>query len=131
MRYPTPARWRVKPLSGHDGDTIYLLVDKGGVNETNEKWRIRLKDVFAPELGEPGAFETLEFVNLWLVANSDNTEWPFYLETFRTPRSDKDVVTLGRYVGVVTAANGRVLNSDIIEFIAANGYGGGIGDPNG
>ena len=133
MRYPTPgpnggAPWRVRPLSGiHDGDTMRVYVDKGGINETRETWDIRLKGVFAPELSQPGGPECRDFVIQWVAAHGDGTDWPLGLETFQTPRSDKPVTTLSRYVGVITAADGACLNADVVAFIQANGYGGGIG----
>ena len=127
MRYPTPARWRVQPLEAHDGDTIAVLVDRGGPSEDRSLWRIRLKDVFAPELSQPGGVECQRFVTDWLARHGDGSQWPLLLETSRTPRSDLDVMTLSRIVGVVTGADGAVLNADVQAFVTANGYGGGIG----
>lgn len=125
MRYPTPARWRIRPLYAHDGDTIFAQVDRG--DDDQSVWAIRLKDVFAPELSQPGGVECQRFVQDWLARNGDGDDWPFALETFRTPRSDVDIKTLSRQVGVVTSAHGTSLNSDVQAFINANGYGGGIG----
>lgn len=127
MRYPLPALWRVRPLNVHDGDTIKVYVDCGGPNEKRETWDIRFKAVFAPELSQPGGVECRDFVQAWIDNNGDGTEWPFLLETFRTPRSDADVMTFSRYVGIVTSASGRSLNADVQAFVIASGYGGGIG----
>ena len=125
MRYPTPARWRIRPTETHDGDTIAAVVDRG--DDDLSVWWVRLKGVFAPELSQPGGPECRAFVMAWLADHGDGTDWPLMLETFRTPRSDVDVKTLSRQVGVVTAADGANLNTDVQAFITAQGYGGGIG----
>lgn len=127
MRYPTPARWRVRPLETHDGDTLAVLVDRGGPNEDTSKWHVRLKGVFAPELAQPGGPECRAFVVAWLIDHGDGTEWPVALETFRTPRSDLDETTLSRILGVITAADGANLNTEVQAFITAHGYPGGVG----
>jgi len=128
VKYPTPARWRIKVLNIHDGDTTpRSLVDRGGVEEDQSHWSIRFKDVFAPELSQAGGPECRQFVVDWFAAHDDGSEWPFLLETFRTPKSDLPVTTLSRYVGVYTAADGACLNHDIAAFVTANGYGGGVG----
>ncbi|GAB3884643.1 hypothetical protein [Terrabacter terrigena] len=129
MRYPTPALWRIRPLFAHDGDTVYAIVDRGGENKQQETWRIRLKGVFAPEISPPqeGAVECQRFVQEWLARHGDGSDWPLMLETFRTPKSDVDIYTLGRIIGVITAADAAVLNDEIQAFVTANGYPGGIG----
>lgn len=129
MRYPTPALQRIRVLDVHDGDTTpRSLVDRGGPAEQTEIWSIRFKDVFAPELSQPGGPECRQFVIDWFAAHDDGSDWPFMLETFRTPKSDKIVTTLSRIVGVYTAPNGDVLNHDVEAFIKAHPeWGGGIG----
>lgn len=127
MRYPTPALWRISPLETHDGDTVRVSVDRG--IEESAVWSVRLKDVFAPELSQPGGPECRAFVSAWLIANGDGTAWPFLLETFRTPRSDAEVMTLSRYVGRLTSASGTCLNDAVQAFITAQGYAGGTGAP--
>lgn len=125
MRYPVPALWRVKVLDVHDGDTIKVTMDRGMDDATTIS--VRLKDAFAPELSQAGGRESRDYVLGWLRDNTDGTDWPFLLETFRTPRSDVEVVTLSRYVGVLRSATGRSLNADVQAFVTASGYGGGIG----
>lgn len=127
MRYPTPARWRIRPLIGHDGDTVVALVDRGGEQKDTSTWSIRLKGVHAPELRQTGGPECQRFVEDWLARHGDGSAWPLIVETFRTPRSDVDVTTLSRIVGVITAADGAVLNDEVQAFVTANGYPGGIG----
>lgn len=125
MRYPTPALWRVRVVDVHDGDTVTVFVDRG--HDDASTWHIRLRDVFAPELSQAGGPETRAFVLAWVTDNGDGTDWPFQLETFRTPRSDVDVTTLSRYVGVITSATGQCLNTDVQTFVTQHGYGGGTG----
>ena len=125
MKYPTPARWRIKPLELHDGDTLRALVDRGLDDQSTVA--IRLKDVYAPELYQAGGRETRDYVLGWLTDHGDGTDWPLALETFRTPRSDVDVTTLSRHVGVVTDAAGASLNADVQAFVRSNGYSGGVG----
>jgi hypothetical protein len=112
-------------VSVHDGDTVTAFVDRG--KEDYSIWDIRLKDVFAPELKQLGGPETGEFVRWWVMNHTDGTDWPFSLETFRTPRSDVDVETLGRYVGIIRSASGASLNEDVEDYVKRNGYSGGTG----
>lgn len=127
MRYPLPAKWRIRPEVGgsfrSDGDTFWATVDRG--KDDTSKWSIRLKGVRAPEFGELGYAETRAFILGWLAENVDGSDWPYELETFQTPVSDKILMTITRFVGVVRAANGRILNDDVQAFVNANGYPGG------
>lgn len=125
MRYPTPALWRVRVTDVHDGDTVTAFVDRG--HDEFATWDIRLKDVYAPELSQTGGPECREFVRQWVATHIDGSDWPLLLETFRTPRSDTDVMTFSRYVGELRSVLGTSLNADVQAFITANGYGGGIG----
>lgn len=127
MKYPTPALQRIKPINVHDGDNVKVIVDRGGPNETREIWDIRLKDVFAPEIGQPGSQECKLFVQNWLATHVDGSDWPYILETFRTPKSDQLDMTFKRFVGVIIDKDMFTLNAAIQKFITDNGYGGGIG----
>lgn len=121
-----PALWRIRPLAVWDGDTLNeVLVDRG--SDDFSTWSIRLQDVWAPERYQVGGRECRDFVLGWLTDHHDGSAWPFQLETFRTPVSDKDLTTFSRYVGVVTAADGSVLNEAVTAFVNAQGYGGGVG----
>lgn len=125
MRYPTPALWRINVVDVHDGDTVTARVDRG--TDDTSLWHIRLKDVFAPELTDVGGPQCRDYVLGWVHDRGDGSDWPLMLQTFRTPRSDVEVTTFSRYVGVITAADGTSLNADVQGFIHASGYGGGIG----
>ena len=130
MRYPTPgphggAPWRVMIVGVHDGDTVQVWVDRG--DEDESLWWVRLKDVHAPELSQNGGTDCRDYVQTWFAAHTDRTDWPFLLETFRTPKSDADVLTLSRHVGIISAADGNVLNVDVEAYARAHGYPGGSG----
>lgn len=114
---------RAEVLSVHDGDTLTLKIDQGyGDEKTLEN--ARLLGVWAPELKEPGGPETRQFILDWL-ARYNNTVVAI---SARTPRSDKDQSTLGRYVQVVTSPDGTEnLNLAIMAFVSERGYGGGVG----
>jgi len=78
--------------------------------------RLRLKDVWAPELNQPGGVEAKEWVQLWVadVEIAGTGEWDFLVETFKSARGEERR-TLGRYVAVVwDAARGACLNEDIV-----------------
>lgn len=125
MKYPTPALWRVQVISAHDGDTIRCLVDRG-IDEMCH-WDIRLKDVFAPELKQTGGMDCRDHLLGWLHDHDDDSDWPYQLETFRTPKSDIELMTFNRYVGVLTDPNGLSLNVEMQTYISAHQYPGGIG----
>lgn len=108
-----------------DGDTIVAVLDQG-FGDTKEI-DVRLFGVWAPELDEPGGPEVKEFVQSWFL-QQPLLKWPFVLTTVRMKVSDKEQVTLGRYVALVQSADGlRNLNVEIMLFVARQGYGGGTG----
>lgn len=127
MKYPLPAYWRIAPVLNepYDGDSFWAEVDRG--DDDSSLWHVRLKDVFAPESKDPSGVECASVLVAWLVDHADGSRWPFRLETFRTPRSDTDVKTFARWVGIVTDAEGRSLNSHLFATIEANGWSHGIG----
>lgn len=124
MRYPVPALWRCRVVEVHDGDTIIVDVDRG-IEETS-RWHVRLKDVWAPELRDAGGQECRTFAMAWVVQHGDGSDWPLVLETFRTPRSDDELMTLGRYLGVLRDAGGSSLNLAMQGFVLEHGYGPGV-----
>jgi len=115
----------------HDGDTLTVVLDQG-FGDTKEI-KVRLLGVFAPELSDAGGPETRDFVISWLGSRVTPTmTWPFVVTTARTKVSDKEVETLGRYVGTLTTLDGTDnLNVDVMDFIRSKGYGGGTGSKDG
>jgi len=118
---------RAQVVEVHDGDTITVILDQG-FDET-KKIKLRLFGVFAPELKDEGGQACREFLTTWLATHDDlRGSWPFVVTTARTPISDTEQQTLGRYVGTLTSRDGTSnLNVDIANFIQVQGYGHGTG----
>jgi endonuclease YncB( thermonuclease family) len=142
-RWISPAQALDLGLSAsvHDGDTVWLTLDRGFRDFTTKD--LRLKGVYAPELSQPGGAETRSFVIDWLqeaaILSANVTPWPLSVETFKT-RTGNDVQTLNRYVAMVYAGDPEAvragpgfaqvpcLNRDVIAFLAAHPeWGHGIG----
>ncbi|QMP84549.1 endonuclease [Streptomyces phage Endor2] len=113
-------------LAVKDGDTLKVQLDQGfGDTKTID---LRLYETWAPEKKELGGAETRKFVEDWLnEADPDGDEWPLVVTTRRVKADTHEISTLGRYVGLVEDIEGRILNDDINDFVAENGYGTGIG----
>jgi endonuclease YncB( thermonuclease family) len=117
---------RARILSNHDGDTLTAVLDQGFGQTT--QITVRLFGVWAPELKEAGGPETRDFVTAWVNQYTYGVLWPFLVTTMRTPRSDLEVQTLGRYVALVeTVDRGHNLNLEVQAFVTERGYGGGTG----
>lgn len=138
MRWIFPARVPdlrdfSKPV--HDGDTLWLTLDRGYGGRQNHDERLKL--VHAPELKDPGGPEVHQFVLGWIAVYADPTDkWPLCVETFTT-KTGNDIMTLGRYVAMVYAGDPEelragkslpCLNADIDGYLAQHPeWGGGIG----
>jgi endonuclease YncB( thermonuclease family) len=111
----------------HDGDTITVECDLGF--DARMLTRIRLLDVYAPELreqpdaatGNPGGAAALAFVRQWL-NQSATGEWPLIVRTTKLPTSPE---TFGRYVAEVTNRAGESLNAAIRGFLGGKRFGTG------
>ena len=117
---------RAEYLSNHDGDTIKMILDQGfGDTKLID---VRLLGVYAPELSQPGGLECQEFVKSWFDRYYlPSTRWSYIVTTSRMKRTDREQMTLNRYVAVVTdLASASNLNAEISEFIYKNGYSGGL-----
>lgn len=139
MRWVRPARLAdQKDISEpiHDGDTLWMEVDRG--ERDHQLLNIRLRFVFAPESDDPGGFETRnELVRL---VSKVSGNWPFALETFYT-KTGNPIETLGRTVGIIWVGDpdeirsrptGSVLfdsiNIQVMTFLSLHPeWGGGIG----
>lgn len=143
MRWIFPARLPdERDIKGpvHDGDTLWLQLDKG--HRDGKIIDDRLKALFAPELKHVGGPETQQQVLTWLAEHDAllpnlTNPWPLAVETFRTAGRN-DVKTLDRYVAVVYAGDpddvraGKplpCLNTDIALWLKTEhpDWGGGTG----
>lgn len=69
----------------HDGDSFWVMADT--MFGQRYEPELRLLDVHAPELSEPGGREATGFVNDWLreaAAAQPNRRWPLYVLTVKT-----------------------------------------------
>jgi hypothetical protein len=102
-----------KVIVVHDADTLRLDVDQGFGGHQWE-W-IRLKDVHAPELSEPGGPAALDVVLAWLTEHAPDGY--VSVDTFWTPGAVTEIRetrTFIRYVGVVRAYDEADLNAYLI-----------------
>jgi endonuclease YncB( thermonuclease family) len=71
MTEPTPAYVRNAVfVSNHDGDTVTLALDHGRfpTSKSVTECEIRVKDLYCPELSEPGGGEAADFARTLLTA---------------------------------------------------------------
>lgn len=107
----------------HDGDTVWLELDRGLDFDRTIK-SFRLRDVFMPEIRDPGGQESRIYLAGLLAAGQG--KWPSVVQTFKTS-SGRDRTTLERFVAEVTVGDMSV-NAELRKFIAAHPeWGGGIG----
>lgn len=107
----------------HDGDTVKLLIDLG-FDVRTEKW-IRLADVRAPELNQPGGIETRAFTVGWLRSRTGpqrGLRWPLRVITDMTRAAEPSQVTsFARYVGeIYDVSGGGALNNAVSLFLSGH-----------
>jgi hypothetical protein len=102
-----------KLLEIHDGDTVKLAIDHG-FGEDAKEW-IRLRDVWAPEVDDPGGPEATADCQGWFREHAPDGY--VQVTTFRTsaPLEIRFRMSFTRYIGIVTAFNGAELNSYLID----------------
>jgi len=102
-------------LDVHDGDTVKLAIDHG-FGEDAKEW-IRLKDVRAPELDEPGGPEATDVCQSWFDEHAPDGY--VQVTTFRTsaPLEIRFRASFSRYIGIIVA-DGNSLN----EWLRERGY---------
>lgn len=101
----------------HDGDTIRLDVDLGF--STHAYVWIRLQEVHAPELGESGGHEAKRVVEEWLAIHAPGGYVTLQTQqTSGTLKEIKERMTFIRYVGLITAVDGGILN----QWLRDRGY---------
>lgn len=111
---------RAKIVRVIDGDTVEALLDQG-FGDT-KRITLRLKGARAPERGQQGSMETMQFVERWLVQRMRTLAWPFVVVTYRTS-ADVEDRSFARYIAdVLTADLGETLSEAINQFVHDNGY---------
>jgi O-phosphoseryl-tRNA(Cys) synthetase len=121
--------YRAALVEVHDGDTIVALIDQGLSGRQEEA--LRLLDVWAPELADPGGAETTEFVRGWFASVEARRRWPLEVWTVPTTRKVEPTErrTLTRYEAIVlNIATRASLNEAVRGFLAGHPeWGGGTG----
>lgn len=98
-----PRGFRAYLTKEHDGDSFWTMCDTAG----DQRWEpeLRLLDVHAPELNDPGGVETTAYVNGWLRTASARTptrRWPLWVETVLTRAYEPTMkMTFTRYLATV------------------------------
>jgi endonuclease YncB( thermonuclease family) len=108
--------YRAALLDVLDGDTIRALVDLGG--HVRAQWDLRLADVTAPELRQPGGVESLEYTRAWM-AELASVRWPLLVRTRvnRNPEPE-ELRSFIRYVAdVYDLHSARHLNGELRAFL--------------
>lgn len=106
--------WPIAKLEEiHDGDTVKLRISCG-FDIWAVHW-IRLKDVWAPEVNDPGGPEATADCTGWF--REQAPDGYVQVTTFRTsaPLEIRFRQSFTRYIGIVTAFNGSELNSYLID----------------
>jgi hypothetical protein len=109
--------YRAQLIRIDDADTIVILADQGFSGRQEEA--IRLADVSAPELRDPGGAETKSFTQAW-AAQLPLLRWPLYVMTQpNTNPEPSERRSFVRYIGTVYdyADRGRCLNDDLAAFL--------------
>jgi len=109
--------YRAIPLAITDGDTCRLLVDHGAY--IRSQMDVRLADVYAPELRDPGGYETREYVLDWM-AELPSVNWPLLIRTDpNTTPEPEERRSFVRYIATVwDIGEIRCLNVDLRGFLA-------------
>jgi len=111
--------YRAKVLKVNDGDTLTLLIDQGFSSRQEEA--IRLADVSAPELNEPGGYYSLMFTQDWIGRLRYYANWPILVRT--QPNSNPEPTerrSFVRYIGTIVsmAEPDLCLNADLRTYLA-------------
>lgn len=104
--------------SVHDGDTVSVVLDVGF--DHYPCVYIRLNDVRAPELSDPGGEETRDFLDDLLPYGTC-----VIVKTDKGPRMGRQKMSFVRYVGTLRDEDGVDIGTEVSGFVKEHGYGGG------
>lgn len=105
-------RYKAQVLSVHDGDTITALVDVGF--DVHVKIKLRLKDVYAPELSQKGGTSARQILFNMLPPN-------IIITVYKT-KSGNVLKSFDRYIVSIDD-----VNSKMIKWLSDNKLTGGTG----
>ena len=111
--------YRARHTSTLDGDTVRLTLDLGF--SVRMQVDVRLLDVHAPELVQPGGLLVARYVADWMIAaHSSHLVWPLLVRTVQTSKEEPESIrSFTRYVGEVWfAKNSHSLNDDVRRYLA-------------
>ena len=111
--------YRALPIMTLDGDTVRLLVDIGFY--ARHQIDLRLLDVHAPELRDPGGLEARDFAVGWLeTAAQSNLTWPLLIRTQTTKVTEPtEKQTFTRYIGDIYDITGAShLNAQLRHWLS-------------
>lgn len=103
--------FRARLVRVNDGDTYWLLIDKGHRDRSEESYR--LKDVDTPERNESGWAEAKAKAEAWFDAHAHGELWPVVV------RSLGETQTFARWVGTIECSAGHQLADDLAEWANA------------
>lgn len=111
--------YRASPIEALDGDTIRLLVDVGFY--ARHEIDLRLLDVWAPELDDPGGQEARQFAQTWLETRTLALAWPVLVRTQTTKVTEPtEKRSFTRYIGdVFDITDGDHLNARLRHYLTA------------
>lgn len=110
--------YRAQLVEVIDGDTVRLLADTGFY--ARHQIDLRLLDVNAPELRDPGGQESSEWVQLWFETRlSYGLNWPLLIRTQTTRVTEPtEKQTFTRYIGdIYDITNGDHLNAQLRHWL--------------
>jgi len=92
--------YRAAVLRIIDADTYRLTVDTGFYMRTEID--IRLLGVSAPELGQPGSSEAIDYATLWFDSLDPTRRWPLHIRTTTTATAEPtEKRSFTRWVGTI------------------------------
>ena len=108
-----------------------MILDYGrGIHQEVE---LRLANVWAPEMNQPGGPEVQRFISEWFTSRLVAPQWNFVVWSLRMKRADREQMTFNRYVATVHPIYQlhpedtlESVNAAVMRYIVANNYGPGV-----
>jgi endonuclease YncB( thermonuclease family) len=112
--------FRARLTRPYDGDSFWVLCDTAFRQRYEPE--LRLYQVYAPELHQPGGPETRQFISDWFTGLNHNLQWPLYVQTIQTKTVEPNQkTTLDRYLAMVWRYGehpaGVTLNESVVRFL--------------